>query len=193
MNDTDQLPAPANDTPHRSGRADYDKLIHFRQLDPGEGYFFVRARDPVVGDTARAYAVLAKRAGAPIALVESALKTADELDAWPTKRLANADHLTPAEQKQLEYEFEARAWRARDDAAELAVMLAEERALATVIGQLRPQLKQLLGRLERQENGDYLFRLKRSGEGGRQVEDDRPIEQLQRWLDTQGQLPEAAE
>ena len=62
-----------------AGRTDYNELIRFTQLQPGEPYFFIRARDAASGPAVRAWAALALQKGAPAALVESALQQADAL------------------------------------------------------------------------------------------------------------------
>lgn len=127
----------ADDAPTRSaGRADYDQLVQFRGLDEGEPYFMVRGHDAVGAGTIRAWAMLASAAGAPPALIEQALRQADKLEAWPVKKVANADHLSEAEQKQLIYCLRRRAWDARDDALDIRIFYAEQRAEAAAEGRL---------------------------------------------------------
>lgn len=136
---TDQAETlPAILPPGHAGRADYEQLVSFRGLEPDEPYFLVRAKDAVAGDAVRAWVVLASAAGAPPALLEQALRQADRLDAWPVKRVADAGHLTEAEQKQLVYCLGRRAWSARDDATDLRVFFAEQRALTQARAELRP-------------------------------------------------------
>lgn len=121
-----------------SGRPDYDRLIRFSQLDPGEPFFFIRGRDRVAGAAVRAWAALASRAGAPAAIVESALEQADRLDDWPTKQLPDADHLSRAEQLEFEHRLNRRAWNHRiANPPNEAVLLAEARGAAAVRGQQR--------------------------------------------------------
>lgn len=142
---------------HSAGRDDYAQLAHFRQLAPGEPYFLIRGQDRVSGDAVRAWASLARLAGAPPALVEQALRQADNLDRWPAKKLPDADHIDPAEQQQLAYALERRAWNAREDCADMKVMLAEERAITAARSQLRPVLTELFERGRWQENGAFVF------------------------------------
>lgn len=121
-----------------SGRADYDQLVDFRQLDPGEPFFLIRARDLVGAPTVRAWAAFASKAGAPPAIVESALQHADRLAAWPKKRLPDADHLTQAERLSLEYELARRAWNHRiAHAPNEAILLAEARGAAQAVARDR--------------------------------------------------------
>ncbi len=112
-----------------AGRPDYDEMIKVRSLKPGEPYFVVRAQDSLSGAAVRAYAALAFDAGAPVALVESALKLADAMDAFGPKKLPDADHLPPAEQTRMAWELEQRAWKHRDGggADPGALMLAQQR------------------------------------------------------------------
>jgi hypothetical protein len=140
-----------------AGRSDYQELIRFRQLAPGEPYFFIRGRDAVSGDAVRAWCALAYAAGAPRALIESALRQADAIDAWPDKHVPDADHLNRAEAQQLDYEFGRRAWEARTDCADPKVMLAEERAIADALGRVRPLLAQLFQHGE-EVDGAFVFR-----------------------------------
>jgi hypothetical protein len=117
-----------------SGRQDYDRLIRFSQLEPGEPYFFVRARDRVSGPTVRAWAALASKAGAPMAIVESALQQADRLDEWPAKQLPDANHLSREEQLSLEHQLHRRAWSHRiAHVPNEAILLAEARGAAAAV------------------------------------------------------------
>jgi hypothetical protein len=121
-----------------SGRDDYDRLIRFSQLEPGEPYFFIRGRDKVAGAAVRAWAAIASRAGAPPAIVESALQQADRLDRWPTKQLPDADHLSQAERLDLEHQLQRRAWNHRiAHAPNEAVVLAEARGAAAALSRDR--------------------------------------------------------
>ena len=113
-----------------AGRTDYNELIRFTQLQPGEPYFFIRARDAVSGPAVRPWAALALQKGAPAALVESALQQADALDAWPEKHVPDADHLSAEEIKSLEYQLNRRAWTSRDDAAVRGAAISEPILLA---------------------------------------------------------------
>jgi len=121
-----------------SGRADYDRLARFTQLEPGEPWFFIRGRDPNAGPAVRAWAALAAKRGVPAALVESALQQADRLDEWPNKRLPDADHLTPAEQQAFEYQLQRRAWSHRVAHVPTdATLLAEARGAQAAIARER--------------------------------------------------------
>jgi hypothetical protein len=118
-----------------AGRADYDQIVDFKGVAPGEPIFMIRGQDAVAGDTVRAWVMLAS-AGAPPALLEQALRQADRLDAWPTKKTPDADHLTPDEQKNLVYCLRRRAWNAREDVLDLRIFLAEQRAQSEVAARL---------------------------------------------------------
>jgi len=121
-----------------SGRADYDRLINFTQLDPGEPFFFVRGRDVNAGATVRAWAALASKRGAPAAIIESALQQADRLDDWATKKLPDADHLSAEQQRQLEYQLLRRAWSHRvAHVPNDAILLAEARGAAAAVARER--------------------------------------------------------
>lgn len=121
-----------------SGRDDYDRLIRFTQLEPGEPYFFLRGRDRVAGAAVRAWAAFAYKAGVPAAIVESALQQADRLDAWPTKRLPDADHLDRQEIQALEYQLARRAWNHRVALTpNETVLLAERRGHQQAVDQQR--------------------------------------------------------
>lgn len=121
-----------------SGRQDYDRLIRFSQLEPGEPFFFIRGRDKVAGAAARAWAALAYKAGVPAAIVESALQHADRLDAWPTKQIPDANHLTREEQQALEYQLNRRAWNHRiAHVPTTTEILAEARGAQAVVSRDR--------------------------------------------------------
>ena len=98
-----------------SGRPDYDEMIKVRTLKAGEPYFVVRGQDRLSGEVVRTYAELLFRAEASPALVESALQLADAMDAFGPKKLPDADHLSEAEQTQLAWQLENRAWKAREE------------------------------------------------------------------------------
>lgn len=173
------VPAPANQ--HDAGRADYTALASFKQLEHGEPYFLIRARDALSGPAVRAWAALAYAAGAPPATVESALQQADTLDAYARKRLPDADHLSADQVLQLVFEFSRRAWDARDDASDPKVMLAEERGLNAAMGRLRPTLSLLFAGLEHNADGSWTFRMPMTQPPNpRPVSDACPIEALRR-------------
>lgn len=100
-----------------------------RSPDAGPNFPLI-ARDPAAAYGVRAWAVEAWRLGVPAAVIEEALQRADLMDAHPVKRLPDADHLTEPERLQLEYQFDRRAWRARETDPDLAIMLAERRGHA---------------------------------------------------------------
>ena len=107
-----------------------------RSHDAGPN-FQVIARDPGGSYAVRAWAVKAMQLGVPVAVVEEALQRADLMDAHPVKRLPDADHLTEAERLQLEYQFDCRAWRARETEPDVAIMLAERRGYAAAKAEAR--------------------------------------------------------
>lgn len=140
-----------------AGRDDYNALDSFNQLGAGEPYFRTRGRDVLSGPAARGWAALAYDAGVPIAAIEQALQQADRLDAHPEKRLPNADHLSAADAKQLEYQFSRRARAAAADAADPRIMLAEQRAYDAVLGKIRPLLTQLFAGGSESEDGSFVY------------------------------------
>lgn len=130
-----------------TGRQDYDQAVSFHGVEAGEPTFMLRGRDAVSGDAVRAWVVLARAKGAPSAVLEQALRQADRLDAWPTKKTPDDGHIaTEAERQQLTYALERRAWHARADCADLRVMLAEERAITAVRNSIRPLVREILER-----------------------------------------------
>ena len=52
-----------------------------------EPIFTLRAQDKLAPMVVRYWAELAEDAGSPAAKVEEALRCADEMDAWPTKKV----------------------------------------------------------------------------------------------------------
>ena len=56
---------------------------------PNEPVFVIRAQDTVSGDTVRAWADLAERAGVSPSMVAMAREHAKRMDEWPTKKLAD--------------------------------------------------------------------------------------------------------
>lgn len=102
---------------HAAGRADYDQTFKAATIPGDEPVFVIRARDAVSAKAVRAWAVLATEAGAPAAVIEQALQQADRMEAWATKKVADADHLTPQEQQQLSYQLERRMWGGGDGPA----------------------------------------------------------------------------
>lgn len=148
-----------------AGRQDYDQLIEFRQAkSPGEPFFIIFAHDDLGGDAVRAWASLAHARGVPAAQVESALQQADAMDAWPDKRLPNADHLSADQQQQLTYQLSRRAWQARQDCADIRVMLAEERGLTAALGRVRPLLNAFLAGCETQPDGTVVYTPPKAGQ-----------------------------
>lgn len=110
-----------------AGRPDYNATIRFRQVRAGEPIFLLLGRDVVSGDVVRDWASRAHDEGAPPAIVESALQQADLMDAYGPKQVPDADHLSEAQEKQLAYQFDRRAWNARLLAKPNEVLLAERR------------------------------------------------------------------
>lgn len=153
-----------------SGRDDYDQLVSFKGLEPGEPFMLIRARDIASGDAARAYAAIAKQKGAPIATVELALRQADKLDAWPKKKVPDVGGLTEAEQKNLAYAFARRAWNARADCADVRVMLAEERGLNAALARLRTILGLLFTRGRVRPSGRFVYDPKAKSADGHQID-----------------------
>lgn len=161
-----------------AGRDDYNALDSFNQLGAGEPYFRTRGRDILSGPSARAWAALAYDAGVPVAVVEQALQQADRLDGFSDKRLPNADHLSAAEAKQLEYQFSRRATAAQTDATDPRIMLAEQRALDAVIGRLRPILGQLLSNGVENADGTWTYTPPTDDRGRRLTLAETPIQAL---------------
>jgi hypothetical protein len=115
-----------------TGRPDFDAMVKFSSIPVDEPKFILRAQDACAADAVRAWAELAKSAGTPLAVVEQALHQADRMEAWPIKKVADADHLTPDEAKNLVADHKRRLWnlgamtpeaiaerRGRRDAAEI--------------------------------------------------------------------------
>ncbi|MGZ3272421.1 MAG: hypothetical protein ACXU82_03695 [Caulobacteraceae bacterium] len=131
----------------QTGRPDHDALIRSSAIPDEEPIFILRAKDSLAGGAVRAWASAAYFSHVvPIAVVEQALKQADRMDEWSARKIPSGDHLAEAERKQLEYEFDRRAWRARDDSGDPKIMLAEERAFRAMLGRLRPVLRELFER-----------------------------------------------
>ncbi len=145
----------------QTGRAAYDSTIKMTTIQADEPTFLLRGQDQLAAKTVRAWASFAHAAGAPLAVVESALQQADAMHAWPVKKLPDADHLAGHEQQQLAYQFSRRAWTAAPDRDEAAlgppIMLAEERAYSTALGKLRPILRTLFDRGEWQADGRFVY------------------------------------
>lgn len=95
----------------KTGRPDLDAMLQVRSIPAGEPTFLLRGQDKVGHAAVRAWAALAKFEGAPDCLVEAALQQADEMQAWPVKKVPGADHLDRLTCLQLEYELSRRAWR----------------------------------------------------------------------------------
>lgn len=145
----------------QTGRAAYDSAIKMTTIQADEPTFLLRGQDQLAAKTVRAWASFAHAAGAPLAVVESALQQADAMHAWPIKKLPDADHLAEHDQKQLAFQFSRRAWGAATDRYEAAlgppVMLAEERAYSKALGKLRPILRTLFERGEWRADGCFLY------------------------------------
>ena len=94
----------------RTGRSDYDTLFRVTSIPADEPRFVVRAQDYNSGDTVRAWSELARSKGADPALIENALRLADAMDRWPTKKLPDADFLPEDQAAQLRFALERRDW-----------------------------------------------------------------------------------
>ena len=94
----------------KTGRDDLDAMLKVSSIPADEPTFLLRAQDAQAAETVRAWAELQLTAGAPVAVVEQALRQADAMDAWPVKKTPGADHLTEAESKQLAYAYDRRRW-----------------------------------------------------------------------------------
>ena len=94
-----------------AGRPDLDRLVQARHIPAGEPIFLLRARDPVARQAILGWIASAHDHGVSPAVIEEAFQQLDAFEAWATKQLPNADHLSEAERKQLEYELGRRAWR----------------------------------------------------------------------------------
>lgn len=126
-----------------TGRDDYDHAVKLATLDPGEPLFVLRGRDAVAGDTVRAWAGLAHRAGAPDEAVELALQQADRIDAWPLKKAPDGPDLEDHQRKQLRNQLGRRAWTARARLQGDTEVLAHRMGQDAVLGRLRPLLTAL--------------------------------------------------
>ena len=122
-----------------AGRPDLDATLKIPTLVPGEPVFILRGKDALAAATVRAWAVLAKQNGVPVAVVEQALRQADAMEAWEPKGLPDADHLGAEEQKQLAYQHSRRAWRAQDGVAGTELILAEQRGYDAAMAKVRQQ------------------------------------------------------
>ena len=114
----------------QAGRPDFSAMLKISSIPADEPVVLLRAQDQVAADTARAWAALYFDAGGDPAVVEQMLAQADSMAAWPTKKLPDADHLSPAEQARLAYQLGRRAWARRDDVATEASLLAQQRGYA---------------------------------------------------------------
>lgn len=112
-----------------AGRSDYsNRLKGFRQIRPGEPMFLILGHDLVSGPAVRHWAVLAQEAGSPPAVIEQALQQGDAMDRFGEKKVPDADHLSLAEARHLEYQLGRRAWNARNMAeGPIAALLAHRR------------------------------------------------------------------
>ncbi len=151
-------PSPAAPPEPTSGREDYDAAMSFQGMAPGEPWFLLKGHDLVAARVVRAYAAAIAEEGADPAMVESALQLADKIDAFPDKRLVDADHLTPPAAAQLRYQFGRRAQLAAGDAErDVGILLAEERAHLVLISRLRPTLRTLFEGLTMDDDGRWTF------------------------------------
>lgn len=153
-------PKPA--APPTSGREDYDQLVSFNAMEPGEPYFLGKGHDQEIEPTVRYYAMRIHKAGVDVALVESALQLADKIGRWEpekpkTKRLPNTSHLTVQQLQQLRYRFSLRAHRAAEDNVDPRIMLAQERARSEIFSRLGPILRRLFNGGTWTGDGKFVF------------------------------------
>lgn len=99
----------------KTGRDDYDHLIHMSRIPADEPTFILRAQDENAPDTVRDYAARAHTNGASDALVELALQRADAMRQWPVKKTPDVSDLTPDIQKHLAWLLSRRQWENRID------------------------------------------------------------------------------
>lgn len=189
-------PSPAAPPPATSGRRDFDQLVTIKGIPPGMPYFLLKGHDSEAPGTLRDYAARIHRAGADVAVVESALQLADLMEEYPETRLVNGSHLSEAEAKHLRYQFSQRAKRAAlgaptrtDKATNQQIMLAEERAAQSILSRLRPVLVLLLQGGSWRADGAFVFDPDARQRG--EPEEDLPllpcpIEQLKAYLESGG-------
>ena len=133
----------------QTGRADLDALLKVATIPSDEPVFILRAQDTEAADTVRAWAALHLADGGSEAVAESALQQAEAMDKWPIKKRPSPDHWSVPERLQLGFLFDQRAYRARGDAADLRIRLAEQRTFALARSQMRaflsgPDARQIL-------------------------------------------------
>ncbi|MDR3510675.1 MAG: hypothetical protein P4L73_03515 [Caulobacteraceae bacterium] len=129
-----------------AGRPDLDAMIKFAAVPASEPVFLLRAQDEGGGDGARDWAARAHARGVPVAVIEQALQQADRMDAWPTHKAPDADHLTENERKRLEQQFRRRAWTAGIDAApDVGLALAYQRGVSECESLIRDLARALKG------------------------------------------------
>ena len=133
----------------RAGHVDYDAMLKISSIPSDEPKFLVRAQDDSSGDTVRAWVELAAARGVPAPVLEQALRQADRMDRWPTKKTPDADHIAPGEAKRLAHAFSRRAWGAHlSDAGvpiapTLSIALAERRGHDAAAGRIRELVRAL--------------------------------------------------
>ncbi len=128
----------------QTGRPDYDHTSRIGTAAPGEPVFIVKGSDVVAGDTVRAWASLAAKAGTPAEVLELALQQADAMDRWGHKKKPLGPDLTENERLQLRVQHGRRAWQAREGVADTYPLLADKLAQDCISGILRPILAELL-------------------------------------------------
>lgn len=127
-----------------TGRPDYDHTSRIGTAAPGEPVFIVKGSDAVAGDTVRAWASLAAKAGTPAEVLELALQQADAMDRWGHKKKPLGPDLTENERLRLRVQHGRRAWQAREGVADTYPLLADKLAQDCISGILRPILAELL-------------------------------------------------
>lgn len=158
ISDEPVSPAPPPAPASTSGREDYDAAISISGMEPGEPFFLIKGHDVAASEAIRAYAHALFRREADHAMVESALQAADRIAAYPSKRLANTDHMTSPQVAQLRYQFGRRAQSASNAVeADVSLMLAETRAQQIIMSRLRSTLRDFFEGMRLEEDGRYSF------------------------------------
>ncbi|WP_292065901.1 hypothetical protein [Brevundimonas sp. UBA7664] len=143
-----------------TGRPDYDASVKLATLTPQEPIFVLRAGDMCAPAAVRAWAALAHAAETPIAALELALQQADRMEKWPTRKRPDGPDLTHDQAKQLEYQFQRRAWATRDAVPSVDIVMAEQLGRSAVVGPLRSILSEYEAALEAESDlGPPLRRL----------------------------------
>lgn len=127
----------------KAGRSDLDAMLKISSVPANEPVFLLRAQDFDAEETVHDWVARAHRRGVDVAVLEQALRQADRMHLWPTKKAPDAGHLGAGERNRLEHAFDRRAWRAHlnergmpsDKSIEIAY--AERRGYAQAMAELR--------------------------------------------------------